>query len=776
MSSLVIVGGKIIITGGGVFSVPGSSLYALPVSRTIQWMPGLSWCPTSGPFAPTNPPVGWTGGIPSNYTQFGATISPSGSDDTAAINAALNSAGAAASAATPKFVKLSVGQFIISSNGLNISHPYVALIGSGVGAGMTGALATLPSFASATGLVKTDGSPFPVLTIGNLLDSGAGTLNTMFETSAFTADCVAGTNTATLTTPSSVSGLAVGEMIYVDETFDPTLIWYNEALGQGSGFRGWGENGNATTDAASRPIGQAMEVASFNSSTGVISFTTNFAKTYRTSFSCHLGRINPSSRVNWSGVSNLFMSGGGGGDGGGNLCIGSAMYCWASNIESAGHTGQFGGSCVHIVNSFRCELRDSYLHSVAADINNISPGGGYYNLAIDTFTSDSLIENNISWVANKVMVMRSAGSGNVIGYNYMDDGYGNGYLNQMETGLNQSHMACSHHTLFEGNYSWQMGTDSRWGNELFAVWFRNWATGMRASAWPSLLIPAGSTASGNPLIGLLLNTFVYEDGFNRNPVAVGSHHYFYSFLGNVLGFPGNPLLSSPASPGTHIIQTATAYEFNGPSGSTPQSTIPMWTTGVPGNDLVSGSNGQPITFTGSISGNVLTVSAFVNGSAIIVPGIFLTGTGVTAGTFLTGFSSAGISFGGTGVGGAGGATYTVNNSQTVGSVTITMTYDGAGNGLDQTVLPTTLRDANFDYFTGAVHWHGIGGSGVSQITPPGASISGGTTLSNSLYQNSKPAFFHSNTWPWVDGSNASNPLPGILPAQNRFNLGTPNAI
>jgi hypothetical protein len=99
-----------------------------------------------------------------------------------------------------------------------------------------------------------------------------------------------------------------------------------------------------------------------------------------------------------------------------------------------------------------------------------------------------------------------------------------------------------------------------------------------------------------------------------------------------------------------------------------------------------------------------------------------------------------------------------------------------GNGLDSSVLPVTLRDANFDYYTGVVHWHGIGGSGTSQTTPPGASQSGGSILPNSLYLPAKPAFFGSSTWPWVDGSNASNPLPGTLPAQMRFNQGTPNVI
>lgn len=67
-------------------------------------------------------------------------------------------------------------------------------------------------------------------------------------------------------------------------------------------------------------------------------------------------------------------------------------------------------------------------------------------------------------------------------------------------------------------------------------------------------------------------------------------------------------------------------------------------------------------FTGAISGNTLTVSAVTTGAIAI--GQEITGTGVAAGTVVTGFVS--------GTGGTG--TYTVNNSQTVGSESMTAAY------------------------------------------------------------------------------------------------------
>jgi hypothetical protein len=40
----------------------------------------------------------------------------------------------------------------------------------------------------------------------------------------------------------------------------------------------------------------------------------------------------------------------------------------------------------------------------------------------------------------------------------------------------------------------------------------------------------------------------------------------------------------------------------------------------------------------------------------------------------------------------------------------------------------------------------------------------------------QPPFFNGGTWPWIDGSNASNPTPGTLPARMRFDAGTSNIV
>lgn len=80
-----------------------------------------------------------------------------------------------------------------------------------------------------------------------------------------------------------------------------------------------------------------------------------------------------------------------------------------------------------------------------------------------------------------------------------------------------------------------------------------------------------------------------------------------------------------------------------------------------------------------------------------------------------------------------------------------------------------LRDGNYDYKTNSQLWHGLGGTALStHTTPPAVS-----TLRDSLYLSSKPAFFGSYTWPWVDPVGSTKTY--TLPAKARYDAGTPFA-
>ncbi len=68
---------------------------------------------------------------------------------------------------------------------------------------------------------------------------------------------------------------------------------------------------------------------------------------------------------------------------------------------------------------------------------------------------------------------------------------------------------------------------------------------------------------------------------------------------------------------------------------------------------------------------------------------------------------------------------------------------------DPKVLSTVLREGNFDYVSNTVKWDTVA-----------------QTLPSSLYLTSKPAFFGSATWPWVDP--LGNTKLYTLPAKARF--------
>ncbi len=70
---------------------------------------------------------------------------------------------------------------------------------------------------------------------------------------------------------------------------------------------------------------------------------------------------------------------------------------------------------------------------------------------------------------------------------------------------------------------------------------------------------------------------------------------------------------------------------------------------------------------------------------------------------------------------------------------------------------TLLRHGNFDYVTNAVQW--------------APSVSS-RALPSSLYLTTKPAFFGSSPWPWVDPTGTAK--VNTLPAKARFDAGRPN--
>jgi hypothetical protein len=311
-------------------------------------------------------------------------------------------------------------------------------------------------------------------------------------------DAVKGASAVTL---ASIPDLAVGEIVAVDQLTDPSISeWNPKRSPPGDISRTWFTRPD-------RPTGQVLEVAAINGNT--VSFTTPFHITFRTAFSAQLSRFagfanGPVVRsVRSAGVEDLYLSGGSQGQG--NIKFANAAYSWIKNIESDFHSG----ASVTVDASLRCVLRDSYIHST----QDPNPGGGGYGVSLSLYSADNLIENNIVWNMNKVMVMRASGGGNVIGYNYMEDAWISYVPSFVEVGLNASHLTTPHFELFEGNESFNFDGDNTWGNAVYITVFRNHLTGKRRSLPPLLLTDLG----------------------NRRAIGLGEGHWWYTFVGNVLG-------------------------------------------------------------------------------------------------------------------------------------------------------------------------------------------------------------------------------------------------
>ena len=107
--------------------------------------------------------------------------------------------------------------------------------------------------------------------------------------------------------------------------------------------------------------------------------------------------------------------------------------------------------------------------------------------------------------------MRSAGGGNVWGYNYVDNGADLGGQ-WTEDLLDGNHMTTPHYELFEGNEAPNADTGDRWGNSVYITYFRNDLTGENRS---------------------------YPGVAPVRAAALTQWDWWYSFVGNVLGTPGD---------------------------------------------------------------------------------------------------------------------------------------------------------------------------------------------------------------------------------------------
>jgi hypothetical protein len=491
----------------------------IPADRITTWNPGLTAM----------------GGIPRRTTIY-QTLSPRGGslDDTAALQRVLDTCPPG------QVVMLSPGTFNIDAPGLHFRRSDCTLRGSGTGA--------LGSGNGGTRLVKADRETERT---SGVLYVGRGNPSVFFSSTNLASDAIKGTNSVTL---EKNPGVAVGEIVLVDQVTDndPRVWWGPQHNSPGEGSRRW-------FDRQGRSLTQMMEVTAVNGNT--ITFSTPFHITFKTEYGAQLSRYgtDPGQRasdpfLNRTGIEDLYVYGGMGGHG--NVSVALCAYCWVKNIESHWSIGPSVG----FHGTFRSVLRDSYIHETP----DPNPGGAGYLVEVNWAASDNLVENNVIWYGNKQIVMQATGGGNVIAYNYMDDSFGSYYPDSAEGGLNAGHYTTPHMELLEGNYSHNYKGDSYWGNSIYITVFRNQLSGLRAARPPLDTYKSG--------------ILPYMDLKGRAPVDVQAHSDYTNFVGNVLGFQGQTLLSYKRD-GYSTVQTGWKYEELDGFSSARKGEVIMWAMG-----------------------------------------------------------------------------------------------------------------------------------------------------------------------------------------------------
>jgi hypothetical protein len=500
--------------GGGSPNVCGSGSAIdqsiLPAAFQTLWDPGIPggipadndpvhpasvWLPSGNPYGGYSVDPTLTG--PSKAAQF-----------TSAFQAAINSAGAAATASMRKIVKLKAGTYFVNPQdlpnaggqvGIYVRVDNVTIRGEGADTTRIVANATIPDYGA-------------VILFGHR----SGTGDASFGVQALTADAARGATTIKV---GNGAGFAVGDVVTIDMLdgaavktgavylnggylwfYDgqyfkrqPTYGWSGPSTGAPAvNVSDLGSANSAAQNAVPswRSRMQANEIVAISGNTLTLkdplnldfplSSTPQVWKTIPANTSGSLGN-------RWSGIENVAVAGGNNqwGFPGGTVVFSYMAYCWAKNVEADGerwtsdpvnHPGKYGYN-IGIGRSYRCVVRDSYAHG-SADEN---PGGQAYGIVVGAGSSACLVENNISVENNKPIALNSTGGGNVIAYNYVDQAVLWSSPGWQENAIDDCHANFTHHDLIEGNWSPNLGGDTTHGNSGWHTHFRNYVNGKNSS-------------------------------------------------------------------------------------------------------------------------------------------------------------------------------------------------------------------------------------------------------------------------------------------------------
>lgn len=397
----------------GLASVAGAT-YSLPADRSITWQGN----------------VGVSGDIPTRTTVY-KTLSPSGGNDTSAIQTAITDCPAG------QVVKLAAGTFTVSSSVKMKSG--VTLRGAGMGA------TTIKGAAGMSGgyIVGTNGS-----SLGSSISLSSGISK----------------GSKTITTSSS-HGWSAGDIILIDQLNNKSGNPVVTNVGSGGTCTWCGRT------SGSRSLGQLSKVVAVPSST-TATLEIPLYWNYDSSLSPQATKIN--GVTSNAGIEDLTvdntLSGSSSQSGdNGTVSLTGASNCWLLRVEAIGSWQNM----VILKAAYRNTIRNGKFHegSPATPINGTQYAGRAYGLRFTPYASANLAENNQFYHLWIPVVLNGATSGNVVAYNYIDDLYATTSWNNQAIAFHGAHPVMN---LIEGNYTnGRLLGDWYWGSFSHNTFFRN---------------------------------------------------------------------------------------------------------------------------------------------------------------------------------------------------------------------------------------------------------------------------------------------------------------
>jgi hypothetical protein len=689
--------------------------------------------------------VGIPGGIPTNWSQSGATITPSGGDDTSTIQAALNSC--AGTSLPGKYVLLagsnsSPATFKINGN-IQVKS-YCKLVGGGP-------LATIVSCFGTAGSCVHEG-----VVADGPYKNGTGTI---------VGGNAAGSTSLTISSTSQdgrsmALGLSVGGYLVISELNDP--VYVSGASPQNPGGCTYCD----TLWGGTRLREQTVEIESVSGSgpyTVTISpaLYTNYgvasgtAPAYATPMGVENGGV---ADCKYCGIESLQIYANGTGLAGGmsSIDMTECAYCWVKNVT----VNYTDGDWLDTAWCYRCEIRDSYFFNSFGH----GAGGTDNDVNIRSESSGVLMENNILERGHSTIIVDWGASGNVIAYNYST-----GSTDAVGVGANQydiaEHGAYPQFNLFEGNVGPNWQPDSWHGNEGYNTVFRNWWMGTTLVApYTAQPITSGTCSGGTCTINwksgasqFYAGTYIILWGTNQAGCGNGSSIVASTYVWRLTGATGqlsstfaagsctswtggyaatNDIQSNP-TPITHLPLDFTTNDYN-----TYQA---MWGMTIPafsvGNNLIAnviGSQQQVATVgAGSMFNNGAECTACIQApTARSYLGIGSKGGAGYATTF--GYDTSGDSNGSSWTTFAGGPSGSNGywNTQGFATTCYSSNYDSASAStiVNINCTPSTSLPASF-YKSGRPSWWTTG----VPWPPIGPDVVGGADSIAGNHANYNPA-------------------------------------